>query len=116
MLSLQFIRENEAWVREAMGNRHAEPPLDQILELDRRRRELLQEVEGLRAQRNQLTSQIGTSAGGDRQELIDQTRDFSARLTTLEPEIKALDEQLDTLLLQVPNLPHPSVPIGRAES
>jgi seryl-tRNA synthetase len=99
-----------------MANRRAEPPLDQILGLDHRRREILQEVEGLRAQRNQISSQIGTAGGGDRQHLIDQTRDFSARLATLEPEIKDLDDQLDALLLQVPNLPHPSVPIGRDES
>jgi seryl-tRNA synthetase len=116
VLSLQFIREHEGLVREAMEKRRADPPLDELLELDRRRREMLQELETLRAQRNQISGQIGAAAGDQRQALIDQTRDLSTSISGLEPAVKELDERLDALLLQVPNLPHPSVPVGKDET
>ncbi|MSQ23478.1 MAG: serine--tRNA ligase [Chloroflexi bacterium] len=117
MLSLQFIREHETRVREAMAHRHADPPLDEILEVDRHRREMLQEVEALRGQRNQLTAQISAVREPEtRQRLIDQTRELSTRLNDLEPAAKVADDRLAALLLQVPNLPDDTVPIGRDES
>lgn len=117
MLSLQFIREHEDRVRRAMASRHAEPPLDEILELDRQRRTVLQELETLRSQRNQISSRIGSTQDQQaRQRLIDQTREFSERLSALEPLEKEIDERLGQLLLQVPNLPDASVPEGEDET
>ena len=117
MLSLQFIREHEDRVREAMANRRAAPPIDAILELDRERRAALQEIESLRSRRNQLSGEIGqAAASGERQRLIDETRHLSERLGELEPAVRDADERLDALLLQVPNLPDASVPVGRDES
>ncbi|MEA2642803.1 MAG: seryl-tRNA synthetase [Chloroflexota bacterium] len=116
MLSLQYIREHEAELRQAMANRHTETPLDRILELDSLRRELLQEREALQAQRNQLSSQIGKADPATRQSLIDQTRGMSARISELEPQVKEIEGELDALLLQMPNVPDPSVVVGANES
>ncbi len=117
MLSIQFIREHEAEVRAAMAARHADTPLDQILAIDARRRGLLKELETLRSERNQRSSRIGgTKDPAERQRLIDETRSMSARITEIEPGLKALEEQLQALLLQMPNLPDPSVPVGADES
>lgn len=117
MLSLQFIREHEDRVRLAMANRSVEPPIDEILELDRGRRQALQGIESFRAQRNQLGGQIGRTADpADRQRLVDRTRDLSARIGELEPVVKEADERLEALLLQIPNLPDASVPVGRDET
>jgi seryl-tRNA synthetase len=113
MLSIQFIREHEAQVREAMRNRHTTSPLEEILDVDARRRALLKELESLRGERNQRSSRIGgTKDPAVRQQLIEETRGMSARIGELEPEVKSLDEQLESLLLQLPNLPDPSVPVG----
>jgi seryl-tRNA synthetase len=116
VLSLQYIREHEAELRQAMANRHTETPLDRILELDSLRRELLQEREALQAQRNQLSSQIGKADPATRQSLIDQTRGMSARISELEPQVKEIEGELDALLLQMPNVPDPSVVVGANES
>lgn len=116
MLSLQFIREHEALVRRAMAARHTEAPIDDILELDRQRREVLQEVEELRGQRNQVSSGIAAATRDFRAALVDQTRSMSRRISELEPLLKGLDERLEALLLQVPNLPHPTVPGGKDET
>ena len=113
MLGVQFVREQEALVRQAMANRRAETPLDRILALDVRRREILQELESLRAQRNQRSGRIG-SAGDTRlrQQLIDETRGMSARIAELEPEARQVDAEMEMLLLQMPNIPDASVPLG----
>ncbi len=117
MLSIQFIREHEAEVRAAMAARHADTPLDEILGVDRRRRELLKELETLRSERNQRSSRIGgTKDPAERQRLIDETRGMSSRIAAIEPELKELEERLEALLLQMPNLPDPSVPPGADES
>jgi seryl-tRNA synthetase len=110
---MQFIREHEAAVREAMAHRRGETPLDRILEVDARRRGLLHELESLRGQRNQRSARIGTTKDpGARQHLIDETRAFSARIGELEPKVRELETDLDQLLLQMPNVPDPSVPVG----
>lgn len=117
MLSLQFIREHEAEVRQAMADRRAETPLDRVLELDRQRRATLQELETLRGQRNQRSALIGgCNDPAERQRLIDETRDMSARIAQLEPLVKGIDQELEDVLLQMPNVPHPSVPVGRDAS
>jgi seryl-tRNA synthetase len=113
MLSLQFIRERESLVRQAMAHRHDDTPLDRILELDARRRALLQEVEGLRAQRNQRSARIGAAGDpAERQRLVDETRGMSARIAEQEPAVREIEAELEGLLLEMPNIPDESVPIG----
>src|SRR5437870_656542 len=113
MLSLAFIREHEARVREAISQRRAEAPLDRLLELDARRRALLQEVEAMRAERNQRSARIGAvKDAATRQALIEETKGFSTRIGEIEPEIRQIDAELEQQLLLVPNLPDLSVPVG----
>src|SRR5438309_2337577 len=113
MLSIQFIREHADVVRQALACRRSDAPLDRILELDASRRNILQEIETLRAQRNQRSAKIaGAKEQAERQHLIDETKQMSARIGELEPELKRIDEELDKLLLEVPNIPDPSVPVG----
>src|SRR3989442_12095815 len=98
MLSMQFIREQEALVREALANRRSEAPIDRILDLDARRRSGLQELENLRAQRNQLSSRIsGTEDPANRQQIIDQKRQISSRITELEPEMPKIESERNAL-------------------
>jgi seryl-tRNA synthetase len=113
MLSMQFLREHEPLVRQAMADRQADTPLDRILEIDARRRQLLQELESLRGQRNQRSARIGTTKdAAARQQLIDETKSMSARIGELEPQVRECESELEELLLQMPNLPDPSVPVG----
>ena len=113
MLSMQAIREQTAELRDVFARRGVEAPLDEIVELDRGRRELLAEVEGMRAERNQAGKQIGaTRDAEERQRLIDGQRAVADQLDRLEERLRERDAQLLQLTLELPNTLHGDVPPG----
>ncbi len=107
MLDLKFIRENIDQVREAVANRQDTAPLDEILRLDAERRQKLLELESLRHARKAISR--------ERERDKEKGRDLRAMIKGLEEEARRLDNQLEELLLQVPNIPHPTTPVGRDE-
>ena len=114
MLPLRFIRENADLVRAGLSARGDDAPLDEFLQLDRKRRELLVDVEGWRAERKRVSRAIGAASDpAERQTLIAQTRATSQNLDEAEPELDRIQENLDRLLVLFPALPHASVPAGR---
>jgi seryl-tRNA synthetase len=116
MLDINLIREKPDMVRAAMRDLNAEAPIDQILALDVRRRELLTEAEALRAERNTVSKEISRTKDKEaRQAKIDEMRVVGARIKELEEELKQVDEALYDAQLQVPNLPGPGVPVGPDE-
>ena len=110
MLPLQLIREHPDEVRAGVAAKAAAAPIDEILELDARWRALQDEVNNLRAERNQIN--VGRLQGAERTAAIEANKALSERIKQIEPEAEALRAQLDELLPQVPNLPHASVPVG----
>jgi len=110
MLDLKFIRENTEAVRQAIENRCTEAPLDEILRLDTERRERLTELENLRRSRKVASKdfQAGTDA-------VAEGRERRARIKDLEDDTKRLDEELTGLVLQIPNIPQTTVPLGKSE-
>ena len=116
MLDLQRIRQDPESVKQAIESLGAEAPIDEILELDEKRRELPQEVEGLRHERNVTSKEIGQMKDEDqRQKLIDAMGEVNDRIKSFEAELREVDEALDTALYLVPNLPHESVPVSLDE-
>lgn len=117
MLDLRFIRENPDLVKEALVKLNTAAPIDEILSLDEQRRGLLSEVEALRARRNAVSKEIGKMKDGDRrQALIEEMREVGERIKGLDDQVRQVEEQLNKAMLQVPNMPHESVPVGRDES
>ena len=117
MLSLQTIREQTDEVRRACALRGVEAPIDDILALGRDRRELLSQVEGMRAERNQAGKAIGaTRDPEERERLIEQQRAVAERLDALEQHLRDREAELRELLLEMPNLVHESVPAGGEEA
>jgi seryl-tRNA synthetase len=110
MLDLKFIRENIDLVRQAIENRQDTAPLDEILDLDQERRRKLLELESLRHQRKEIARERKMD-----KETAEEGRDLRAMIKGLEEEVRSLDNQLEELLLQVPNVPEPSVPVGKDE-
>jgi len=108
MLDLRLIRENKDVVRQALSSRQDSAPLDEILELDSERRQKLAELEDLRRTRKEIARQKGAEA-------TDKGRDLRGKIRTLEEKLRKLDKGLEELLLQVPNIPQPSVPAGQDE-
>ncbi len=117
MLDIKFVRENFDKVKKALQSRHADVSLDEFLELDRRRRELIQETEELRARRNRVSQEIGRlkKAGEDASAIIQEMKEVGSRIKGLEEELSGIDESLRDILLSIPNIPHESVPVGRDE-
>jgi seryl-tRNA synthetase len=118
MLDLAFIRERSSEVKAGLAKLGADPSeVDRIVALDERRRELLTEVETLRATRNRVSKEIGRMRDqGERERLIAQMRDVGERIDALEEPLAAVESELEAAMLSVPNLPHESVPVGPDET
>lgn len=113
MLDLKLIRDNPDMVRAGLRKRGADPGLvDRALEADRRRRELVQEVERLRAEQNRVSAEIPKLSGEGKQARIAEMREVASRIKSLEPDLKVAEDALNAILLLFPNLPHESVPAG----
>ncbi len=119
MLDPKFIRENPEKVRSALELRgYGTELLDSFMEIDSRRLRLLKEVEDLRQRRNLLSREI-SELKGKGQEVegkLSQAKEISDRITELETLLRNLDEELQRLLLNIPNIPHETVPFGKDET
>src|SRR5438105_5792221 len=113
VVDLKLIREQPDAFRAALRKRRADPTLvDRVLEADRRRRELVQQVEVLRAAQNRASQEIPRLTGPAREERIAEMKRIAAQAKAQEPALQAAEAGLEALLRQVPNSPHPSVPEG----
>jgi seryl-tRNA synthetase len=115
MLDLRYIREHPDEVREGLVKLNATAPIEEILALDERRRELLAQADDLRHQRNVVSERIGRMKQKD-QALIEEMREVGTTIKSLDAELSEVEAELNYLLLLVPNMPDPSVPVGRDES
>ncbi|MGD9933889.1 MAG: serine--tRNA ligase [Dehalococcoidia bacterium] len=116
MLSVQFIRDNTDRVKRDLVLRNTEAPIDRIVHLDERRRALLGDVERLRAERNAAGREIGKSKDpAVRNEKIDAMRLVAEQIDGLDVDLKAVETELDLLLLEVPNIIDPEAPKGPDE-
>ncbi|MHB1296654.1 MAG: serine--tRNA ligase [Anaerolineae bacterium] len=117
MIELSYIREHADQVRQAILDLNSHAPIDEILALDEQRRQMLSEVEALRAQRNAVSKEIPQIRDKDeKQRRIEEMRKVGDRVKSLEAALQPVQERLDQALLEVPNLPDPSVPVGPDES
>ncbi|HEX7213490.1 MAG TPA: serine--tRNA ligase [Methylomirabilota bacterium] len=116
MLDIRLIREDPAAVERALATRGAAISLSPVLAADAERRRLLTETEELKAERNRASEAIGQAKrrGEDAQAVTARMREVSDRIKALDLLVKDADARLESLLLEIPNLPHPSVPVGRS--
>lgn len=118
MLDINLIREKPDLVREALVKRQMSPmPVDKILDLDERRRSLIQDVETMRSERNMVSKEIGRMKDKDaRQAKIDAMRSLGEKIDAVDQELKQVEDQLENLLSEIPNIPDPEVPVGVDDS
>ncbi len=110
MLDIQYIRENPNKVKEAAKNKNRAVDIDKLLELDNKRRDLIQKSQVLREERNAV------SKGKPDVKTIERGKQLKEELKTIEDELKAVENELDILMLYVPNVPLEEVPIGKDDS
>ena len=115
MLDINLIRKRRDLVQDAMRRRNEDIPLDHIAELDAERRSTIMEADELRARRNEVNRRIGYTRERP-PELIDEMRQVSARIRTFEETIRALEGEINDLLMTLPNIPMDEVPDGADES
>lgn len=115
MLDIKRIRRNPEELERAMKARRSKgADVSGLLELDRERRVILQESEALKAQRNEVSAKIPIMKrnGENTDELMASMKAVAARIKELDEKISSIDEQLDAMLMKIPNIPHASVPDG----
>jgi len=116
MLDLKFIRENPGEVRRAAQVKYIDLDLDELLRVDRELLDLKQRTEAMQAERNQNAKLVPKASADERPALIARGKDLGDSLKAMEPELRAHEDALRQLLLRVPQIPHPSVPLGRDDS
>jgi seryl-tRNA synthetase len=114
MLDLRFIRENLDLVKISLKNRGYDEDIERLIELDEKRRDLIQEVEALREKRNVASERIAQlkREGKDIGDLIREMGRVSQRIKGLDDEIRKTRSSIDQILLYLPNIPHHTVPVG----
>ena len=115
MLDIKYLRQNIDFVAAKMRERGQETNLEQFIDLDSKRREIIQKVEGLRSERNAVSKQIGgkKQKKEDAADLIARMGEVSNRIKELDESLKQTDEGLQAILMMLPNLPHESVVCGK---
>ena len=123
MLDIKFVRENPEIVKQNIRNKFQDKKLhlvDEVIELDKKNREIKQEVEALRASRNKLSKEIGALMAQKKKEEAEEVKKQVAsqadRMNGLSEEEKKVEEEIRTRMMVIPNIIDPSVPIGEDDS
>lgn len=118
MLDIKLVRSEPEKIREGMAKRGAKVPLDQFLNLDETRRQKLTEVEQLKNKRNTVSKEVGRlkSQGQDASGIIQEMQDVGVKIQELDQQIRGIEEQLEQIIMVIPNIPHESVPVGKDET
>lgn len=121
MLDVGYIREHPDEVKQGMLNKGEESAevVDEVLEVDEKWRSLVHKVDELRGESNTKSQQIGQLMGQGKkekaQQIIEETSKIKEQVKELETDLESAKKRRDELLLRIPNVPHPSVPVGKTE-
>lgn len=118
MLDLKFVRSNPDIVKEALKKRYSDINLDNFLRDEEKRRQLLFEVENLKAERNKVSEEVARlkKSGQNAEDLIIKMRDVGQQIKELDESLDRIDGQMQEVLYLIPNIPNESVPVGKDES
>ena len=122
MLDIKFLRENPDIVKQNIKNKFQDkklPLVDEVIELDKKRREIIKEVEALKADKNKLSKQIGMLMGQGKKEEAEEVKKQVAdntREKELSASLNEVDEEIKKRMMVIPNIIDPSVPIGEDDS
>lgn len=118
MLDIRFVRDNPERVQQALEDRGNALKLDGFLSLEKERRELLNEVEGLKNKRNTVSQQISLMKRNkeNADHLVAEMREVGDRIGQLDARVKEVEAALNDIILGIPNIPNESVPLGRDEN
>ncbi len=118
MLDLKFIRENPEKVRAGLAAKNERRSIDEILQLDLRRRQLIQEADALKEKRNKVSMEVARlkKEKQDASSIIAEMKTVADKISAFDTERRGIGEKIEELLCWIPNLPHSSVPVAKDES
>jgi len=115
LIDIEIIRNNPEILHSSGQMRGQSFPIEQLVDLDQTKRSKIVSVDALRAKRNSVSKQL-SSVKDKPQELIEEMRDVGSQIKVLEDEIKNISDKLSEIMLNIPNIPHSSVPLGSDET
>ncbi len=117
MLDIKFIRENPQKVKQGAAKKQIKIDIDQLLLQDKKKREILGELERLRAEQNKISDKVGKEKNkSNKKKLINQAQKIREKTKILEAKLKKVSEKFDELMRKIPNLPLDGVPAGKDDS
>ena len=117
MLDIELIRQDTEYVQDALAVRGTEFNMDKIINLDKQRRDLLKETEGLKAKRNTTSKNIGRMENDeDRSSLVADMRKVGEKISQLDQQVRGTESKLNALMLELPNIPDADTPQGTNDS
>ncbi|MBI3626659.1 serine--tRNA ligase, partial [Candidatus Uhrbacteria bacterium] len=113
MMDIKFIRDNVALVKKNNKNKGYNIDIDRLLDLDKRRRELLQETETLRAEQKSHNDAIAKAAPAEKKKMTDKMKKLAEKIDTFKPELEKVEKEFTDLMWRVPQIADPETPIGK---
>jgi seryl-tRNA synthetase len=116
MLDIKFIRDNPEVVKKGAKNKNVKVDIDRLLEVDKKRREILQALEDIRSQKNKSNKEIQKAKDKkEKEKIILKMRELDKNNDRLDEDLKELEKEFNSLMLQIPNLSQDDVPVGKDE-
>lgn len=115
MIDIELLRKDPELVKTSAKNRGMDIDVDYVLEVDEKRRKLIQEVDELRAEHNKVSDEIAKLSGDLRAKAIEASKEAKDRIDHKEFELKAVEVELEELMYKIPNILLPDVPLGKSE-
>jgi seryl-tRNA synthetase len=117
VLDLKFIRANPELVKEGLAKRKENVDIDKLLALDEKRRNLLTEVEQLKSNQNSVSKEIPKlkKEGKNVEHIFEEMRQLSESIKHMDAQLKELENEMQDIMYSIPNIPHPSVPVGDSD-
>lgn len=116
MLDIKFIRDNTDAVKKAIADKRIDLDLDQLLDIDSKRRTLLAEVESFQATKNAFSKELPTLSEEDKKAKLLEMKELDSRQTELNAQLKDIEAEFARMMLIVPNIPSPESPVGKDDS
>jgi len=117
MLDIKFIRNNPDKVKEACKNKQVKVDIEKLLDIDEKRRDVLQAIEAIRAKKNEASDRIAKSKlDSEKKGIILKMKELDKKGERIEKSLKILTQEFDNLMLQIPNIPFDDVPVGKDET
>lgn len=115
MLHIKFIRDNQEQVQEAARTKGFDVDISQLLSVDDRRRALVNDISGARAERKQISETVPRLQGDEKMDAINRSKAVGKQIAALEGELAEIQASFDELMLRVPNVPASEVPVGASD-